>query len=700
MSQQPPVFTESEAYSHAADASADAPADAVSQAAQGLARVFYRQDQEKAVLDARGQMTERFAEIRDSLAGETDFGKASQKFEDGAAKIYAEMEGHATDDRTQNVIRSSYAEMHQATQADVGRQITAQRNSAFLAAVEGRIAQLNQDAATDPDATLTGSKAEIQGLGEALFKTGVLDTEGAARYTRNALGELDNARASWMVQQSPGHGRDALMESGENGSGFTQFTDLDPQRRTALSWEANGRAEANTANLASLQVQRDDEIWSGKGDGAGWVQTAQALGLAGDRAVAWDASRRATLDAKTAYDALRFSRPEDWGTRLAAFDEKARLPGNEDYQGAAKRLHREVEQLRQRWSEDPAQMAAQQSQLPPPPPGMKEWPLGAQMAQRLAVIDTLHVAGIAGAGRAPTRERLLTNAEMQGNLTALREAPGEQKPQLLKTMLDGMGSYAHRGIAQMHREGGLPVEYVHMADRNTPGPAVDVLSRTVDASRADLVQRLADPAQDRERIEQAVRGQFDEGVGRTFADAQDAGERLEMTVKTALHHGQRLSPEAAARRAMQDLWGHVQQVGTVRLPPSVTVEGKAKITEGLEHELAHIERHEPAVDDAQHLERLRSEGQWFTYAGRDGDMEGVELRWEGAPVMDSTERPVRVRLDDIQAGNFPDKRTQQERQVSGVMWHYDRSMGRDPDSRGAASAGDSLTGDEDEGARR
>jgi hypothetical protein len=241
----------------------------------------------------------------------------------------------------------------------------------------------------------------------------------------------------------------------------------------------------------------------------------------------------------------------------------------------------------------------------------------------------------------------------------------------------GMGNHAPLGITQMHREGGLPVEYVHMADRNTHPPAIDILSRTVDASRADLVRGLANPEQDRQRIAQAVRGEFEAGVGRTFADAQDSSERLEMTEKAALHHGQRLSPEAAARRAMRDLWGHVQQEGTVRLPPGVTVEGKAKIAESLEHELAHIERHEPVAEDAQHLERVRSEGKWFTYAGRDGDNEGVELEWKGEPVMDSTGHPVRLGFADMQAGNVPDKRTQQARSLADLMAYGRRTVGWD-----------------------
>lgn len=630
-------------------------------AAMKLAGVFYQQDQDKAVLDAKIGMAQGFAELRQKVSEETDFTKAQQMFDDGATAIKAKAAPFEIDGNAQAKIGASYAASYQSAQADVYQRITALRSAKYLESANALGAQLRDTAPLDGqlDRTLSASKAQVREQGANMFKTGTLDEANAGKWTRGHLGELDDALATWDVKNNPQMALKAL-KANKDGK-WQEYTDLDVKRREVLISAADGAMRANAANVDELQVQAVDNILTGQGNGRAQIQEAYRRGMQGSRAQDFEGMVKASEVTKSYLDRARYKPISEWGTVKAEFEKAASESGNEYLKRMKTTLHSQLDALEKQWKADPAATADREFPLPKHPEG-KPWPLTAVMNQRRGVIDAMGLGFEPDKKGVYARDRLLTEPEVGKLSAALVNAPPSEKATAMTQLQKDLGPWVGLGVQQLRREADLPYAYVLMGDPSVSPTGVNILASTAGRPAADLAKGLADPDTQRKLIENATRQQFRDGPWRTFQNPDDATAAMEATVAAALRYGQE-DAGSAADRAIKDIWGKLDIVGTARMPVGTTAEQKAKITYGLADATRNLERFKPALATgnagADTLLRLKSEGRWYTYTGAGGKDEGVELKWGLITVADTEGRPIRIPFDDLTSLTIPDTNAQQ-----------------------------------------
>lgn len=262
MAEEQPIFTEP--VGRTPTPSAPRPADA-SPAFQALGNlganmarlgiVLYRQDQEKAVLDAEIALAKGFADLTQQASEETDWNKAVEVFKAGSSKLEQDTAAMAKDGRTADAIRRSFTGHSLRASATVTAQVMKRKAADYIAGMNNLAETTSRAALADPRGE-EGLEEYFQAYQKAVaggVSTGFISGDDGAEAVWKFRESVSSAVARGMINRNPMGAVGALSDS-------ERLPHLDPGRREELLGMALKAAGSMDGMLSRAAKEKQEEV--------------------------------------------------------------------------------------------------------------------------------------------------------------------------------------------------------------------------------------------------------------------------------------------------------------------------------------------------------------------------------------------------------------------------------------------------------
>jgi len=630
----------------------------VGEALERLGTVLYQQDQQARVLWAQVGMAKGFQALRQRTAAETDWEKIQETFAEGSTRIQAEFLGSARDDRTREAIAIEFEREALTAQAHLTADVLRKKAEADLAGMTERLGQLEQAALEYPDHDLTSLKEQADALYAGRVAAGTLPKDRAAAMLLSTRQRLDEIKATALVMGNPA-GAEIMLQERERGAdnAYTNFTDLDPLKRLALTDKAHAGAAQRDANVDELGRQGVFAVLTGQSDGDAQVRAIAKAGATARQLDNWGGRIRAAGVARSFLDRISTAGPAEASRLIGEFSAKAVDVADPYMVTAVEPFHEELRAMEQHWRSDPAKAADLYFPLKQLPDGAPGVTMAQRIAQRTAAFKVKEL---------PLGTHVLTKDEEFRAIASFKAAPVDQRPPLARNLVMSYGPYAAEAVTQL-LDKGLQWEFLPMSEPSISPYAAAQLSASMQLSIEDLRKTYAE-SEEATAIQSAALEAFREGYGLSLpaGEPKQIVELGQVTAKLALHL-------RSADKAYAALWGQfplktVDGGATqVRFPPGTPEQEQEMVVTTAADILRNIDLRNLLTDlpdPATLSQHLHEFGGWITYSGPDGSDAGIVLTLYGRPVLTKAGNKVQLTWREALQYKPPDRLTPAQRAVA------------------------------------
>lgn len=627
----------------------------IGQAGFQLGQALYQQDQQDRVIRAQLYISGEMEQARLQAAHEPVLDNIIPTFKTTAEKIKAGALAFGADEHTRTAIEHEYDRARLTAEANIFPDVMKQRADVAQANILTLADRNARDAEVFPSIDLAHFKERVDQFADQLVLSGGATRSSATTWALNQKKALDFMKADQAVTGNPTLGLQQLRQrdSGEPGAAFSNYRNLEPEKRNVLIDRAMAGAKQKAVNV-SLSVQQGvTSIMTGQSNADGQLAAITARGATQDQLAEARLEFDAAGLAKNSIDSFTVAGPEEQGRLIADFQQKALDPAYPERVRMLAEFAQQIGVVEHDWHTDPASAADRYFKLPK----------DAIMADRIAARKAAYVVkGL------PFYSDPLSKAESANIIKTFTNMPQvDQKPAYARAIMGSFGSYGEEATKQLLRDK-MPWGFVRLADPDLSPFASANLAAAISVPISDLRKRYGGDPTVATGLERDAIAKFNDGPAKSLpaGDPAQIAEQAQITAQLALQLG-------SAQQAYDLLWGMHKYAAVnggetrIRIPAGVAPDmvtqqaervlsdaisaGGAVVRPPLPGAPGETIRYDlltdlPTTDMRQR--ELTAHGGWLTYSGPTGTDDGIVLTLYGRPAVDKNKREIRFTWRELQ----------------------------------------------------